>query len=59
MLLIVTGALFKILHWGFGENAFINGNVILATGLALKVMALIVFMGKLLKANKSETIDEK
>jgi hypothetical protein len=50
--LIVIGALFKILHWGFGEEAWINGNFILATGLALKVLALVLFMIKFLIINK-------
>jgi hypothetical protein len=52
ILLIVIGALFKILHWGFGQEAWINGNFILATGLALKVLALVLFMIKFLIINK-------
>jgi hypothetical protein len=51
-LLIVIGALFKIMHWGFGEVALVNGNTILATGLGLKVVALVLFMFRLLITNK-------
>ncbi|WP_146126705.1 hypothetical protein [Nonlabens agnitus] len=52
MILIITGALFKIMHWGFGEGAWINGNTILATGLTLKVAALLGFMISWLTAKK-------
>ncbi len=52
ILLIIVGALFKIMHWGFGEGALVNGNTILATGLGLKVVALMLFMIRFLKGNK-------
>jgi len=52
ILFIVIGALFKILHWGFGEGALVNGNTILATGLVLKVFALVLFMFRFLTLNK-------
>ncbi|SCY08926.1 hypothetical protein SAMN05192588_1084 [Nonlabens sp. Hel1_33_55] len=50
--LIIVGALFKIMHWGFGAEALVNGNTILAAGLILKVVALIWFMISLLTAKK-------
>ncbi|WP_148311375.1 GldL-related protein [Nonlabens marinus] len=50
--LIIVGALFKILHWGFGEGAWVNGNTILATGLTLKVVALVSFITKFLNGYK-------
>ncbi|KQC33460.1 hypothetical protein AAU57_09145 [Nonlabens sp. YIK11] len=53
IILIITGALFKIMHWGFGEGTLINGNTILATGLVLKVVALFAFMGNILTTNNS------
>ncbi len=52
ILLIIVGALFKIMHWGFGEEAIVNGNTILATGLGLKVIALVLFMIPFLKGSK-------
>ncbi len=53
---IITGALFKVLHWGFGEEAWINGNTILATGLALKVMALSMFVIGYVTGNKNHEV---
>lgn len=50
MILVVIGALFKIMHWEFSA---INGNTLLSIGLLSEAIVILLLIVKVTRDNKS------
>lgn len=55
MIIVVTGALFKITHWTF---AGITGNTMLSIGLASEALVTVLLILKITKDNKSDFLNK-
>lgn len=55
MLLVVIGALFKIMHWAY---AGITGNTMLSIGLVSEATVIILILLKIKKDNKSNFLNK-
>ena len=55
MIIVVIGALFKILHF---EYAGITGNIIISIGLLSEVIFILLLIFKIIKDNKSDFLNK-
>lgn len=55
IILTVFGALLKILHYEFGS---ITGNLVLTIGMFLKVIALFIFIIKIITNKKNDFLNK-
>jgi hypothetical protein len=55
MILVVIGALFKIMHWTY---AGITGNAFLSIGLISEAIVIVLLILKITKDNKSDFLNK-
>jgi hypothetical protein len=55
MILVVIGALFKIMHWAY---AGITGNTLLSIGLVSEAIVIVLLILKITKDNKSDFLNK-
>ena len=55
MILVVIGALFKIMHWAY---AGITGNTLLSIGLVSEAIVILLLILKITKDNKSDFLNK-
>ncbi|MCF6129427.1 hypothetical protein L1S35_07065 [Flavobacterium sp. AS60] len=55
MILVVIGALFKIMHWEF---AGITANIMLSVGLLSEAIVIVLLILKITKDNKSDFLNK-
>lgn len=55
ILLTILGALLKILHYEFGS---VTGNLVLTIGMLLKVIALFIFIIKIITNKKNDFLNK-
>ncbi|WP_396140483.1 gliding motility protein GldL [Flavobacterium sp.] len=55
MILVVIGALFKIMHWTY---AGITGNALLSIGLVSEAIVIVLLILKITKDNKSDFLNK-
>jgi len=55
MILVVIGALFKIMHWAY---AGITGNTLLSIGLVSEAIVIVLLILKITKDNKSNFLNK-
>ncbi len=55
IILVVIGALFKIMHWTY---AGINGNAFLSIGLISEAIVIVLLILKITKDNKSDFLNK-
>lgn len=55
IIILSIGALFKITHWEYGV---LNGTIIIAIGMFLKITAAIIFIIKLLRNSNNNFLNK-